>query len=130
MHGLSCEGCSNKSVSYRLCQVLYLGTLFACVARRCSINLGRLLSFWHDGIFWQILSSRTVKRVEHTRTFCGRNHNIGGRRLGGTGSANDDAQALLAKHRAFVGWQLEDGTFKTLRLEREYVNDKGKVTEQ
>ena len=44
--------------------------------------------------------------------------------------ANDDAQALLAKHRAFVGWQLEDGTFKTLRLEREYVNDKGKVTER
>jgi Aspartyl protease len=44
--------------------------------------------------------------------------------------ADNDAQTLLAKHRAFVGWHLDDGTFKTLHLEREYVNDKGKVTEQ
>jgi hypothetical protein len=44
--------------------------------------------------------------------------------------ADDQAQALLAKHRAFVGWQLADGTFKTLRLEREYVNKKGIVTER
>jgi hypothetical protein len=44
--------------------------------------------------------------------------------------ADDTAQDLLAKHRAFVGWQLGDGTFKTLRLEGEYVNDKGTVTER
>ncbi len=40
------------------------------------------------------------------------------------------AQALLAKHRAFVGWQLDDGTFKTLRLTRRYVNADGKITER
>jgi Aspartyl protease len=44
--------------------------------------------------------------------------------------ADDGAQALLAKHRAFVGWQLADGTFKTLRLEREYVTSAGSVTER
>ena len=44
--------------------------------------------------------------------------------------ADDEAQALLAKHRAFMGWHLEDGTFKTLRLDREYINDKGVVTER
>lgn len=44
--------------------------------------------------------------------------------------ADNEAQAILAKHRAFVGWQLADGTFKTLRLEREYVSDKGMVTER
>jgi hypothetical protein len=44
--------------------------------------------------------------------------------------ADDEAQALLAKHRAFVGWQLADGTFKTMRLEAEYLNDKGVVTER
>jgi hypothetical protein len=43
--------------------------------------------------------------------------------------ADDQAQTLLAKHRAFVGWQSGDGTFKTLRLEREYVDSKGVVTE-
>lgn len=37
------------------------------------------------------------------------------------------AQALLQKHREFVGWQLGDGTFKTLRLTREYSTDKGEV---
>jgi hypothetical protein len=46
------------------------------------------------------------------------------------GQADDQAQALLAKHRAFAGWQLADGTFKTLRLEGEYVNAKGVVTER
>lgn len=35
------------------------------------------------------------------------------------------AQSLLQKHRDFVGWQLGDGTFKTMRLTREYTNDKG-----
>ena len=44
--------------------------------------------------------------------------------------ADDEAQALLAKHRAFVGWQLADGTFKTLRLEREYLNKRGRVGER
>jgi hypothetical protein len=44
--------------------------------------------------------------------------------------SGDEAEALLAKHRAFVGWQLTDGTFKTLRLERVYVNSKGRVTER
>ena len=42
--------------------------------------------------------------------------------------ADDAAQALLAKHRAYVGWQLADGTFKSLRLTREYTNAAGKVT--
>lgn len=37
------------------------------------------------------------------------------------------AQALLEKHKAFVGWSLGDGTFKTLRLTREYKNDKNQV---
>jgi Aspartyl protease len=43
--------------------------------------------------------------------------------------ADDAAQALLAKHRAFVGWHLGDDTFKTLWLEEKYVTDKGAVTE-
>jgi hypothetical protein len=29
----------------------------------------------------------------------------------------DDAQALLAKHRAFVGWQLGDGAINSLVLD-------------
>lgn len=37
------------------------------------------------------------------------------------------AQALLQKHHDYVGWQLGDGTFKTLRLTREYTNDKDEV---
>jgi Aspartyl protease len=44
--------------------------------------------------------------------------------------ADNDAQAILAKHRAFAGWQLTDGTFKTMRLEREFRSDKGIVTER
>jgi hypothetical protein len=44
--------------------------------------------------------------------------------------ADDGAAALVAKHRAFVGWQLGDGTFKTLHLTREYVDANGKVTER
>jgi hypothetical protein len=39
-----------------------------------------------------------------------------------------DAQTLLAKHRAYVGWQLGDGTFKTLKLTREYEDAHGKTT--
>lgn len=42
--------------------------------------------------------------------------------------ATDDAAALLAKHHTYVGWRLGDGTFKTLRLTREYTNEKGVVT--
>src|SRR6185312_11813241 len=40
-----------------------------------------------------------------------------------------DAQALalLQKHHDFMGWQLGDGTFKTLRLTREYKNEKGEL---
>ena len=44
--------------------------------------------------------------------------------------AADEAATLLAKHRAFVGWQLGDDTFKTLRLNREYVNDEGATTQR
>ncbi len=33
------------------------------------------------------------------------------------------AAALLAKHRAFVGWQLGDRSFRTLRLARVHVGD-------
>jgi len=36
------------------------------------------------------------------------------------------AQALLAKHRAFVGWQLGDDSIKTLRIAETYANDSGK----
>ncbi|HZZ00414.1 MAG TPA: retropepsin-like aspartic protease [Candidatus Baltobacteraceae bacterium] len=42
-------------------------------------------------------------------------------------AADDAAAALLAKHHAFAGWQLGDGTFKTLRLTREYANERGAV---
>lgn len=41
--------------------------------------------------------------------------------------ADAQAQALLQKHKEFVGWQLGDGTFRTLRLTREYTDDKGRV---
>jgi len=30
--------------------------------------------------------------------------------------ADDEAAALLAKHKAYVGWEFGDGTFKTLRI--------------
>jgi len=40
----------------------------------------------------------------------------------------DDAQSLLAKHRAFVGWQYGDGSVTSLYLERTYTNASGKVT--
>jgi hypothetical protein len=44
--------------------------------------------------------------------------------------AESDVQTLLAKHRVFVGWQLGDRTFKTLRLTRQYVNAQGKTTQR
>jgi hypothetical protein len=39
--------------------------------------------------------------------------------------ADDGAAALLAKHKAFVGWQFGDGSINTLRLERQVTNSKG-----
>jgi len=44
--------------------------------------------------------------------------------------SNDDAQAqaLLAKHRAFVGWQFGDGTFKSMRITGDVTNEKGEKT--
>ncbi len=41
-----------------------------------------------------------------------------------------DAHALLLKHRAFVGWQLGDGTFRSLRLTAQYADSQGKATRQ
>ena len=32
-------------------------------------------------------------------------------------AGQDEAAALLAKHKAYVGWEFGDGTFKTLRIE-------------
>ncbi len=45
-------------------------------------------------------------------------------------SAVEDAgaQGLLAKHRAFVGWQLGDGTLSSMRLTGRAVNTKGETT--
>src|SRR5579863_5230773 len=45
-------------------------------------------------------------------------------------TADSTAAALLAKHRAFVGWQFGDGTFRTLRLARERVAAEGAVTQR
>jgi predicted aspartyl protease len=41
----------------------------------------------------------------------------------------DDAQALLAKHRAFVGWQFGDGSVTSLALERTLTDANGAVVE-
>jgi hypothetical protein len=45
-------------------------------------------------------------------------------------TADSSVEMLLAKHRAFVGWHLGDGTFKSLRLTREYVDGEGKTTQR
>lgn len=47
------------------------------------------------------------------------------------GAAPDfgDASALLAKHRAYAGWQLGDGTFKTLQLSGDFTDKDGAITE-
>ncbi len=45
-------------------------------------------------------------------------------------NASAGVGALLAKHRAFVGWQLGDGTLRTLRLSRTRTNANGEVTER
>lgn len=39
------------------------------------------------------------------------------------------AQQLLQKHRAFVGWQLGDGTFRTMRIAGTVTDKKGKKLE-
>jgi len=39
------------------------------------------------------------------------------------------AAALLAKHRAFVGWQFGDGTFRSMRITGDVTNEKGETTE-
>lgn len=41
--------------------------------------------------------------------------------------SDPQAQALLAKHRAFVGWQFGDGTFRTMRIEGSETDEKGKT---
>ena len=41
----------------------------------------------------------------------------------------DDAAALLAKHRAFVGWQYGDGSFKSLSTTVEVTDTKKKKTD-
>jgi predicted aspartyl protease len=40
-----------------------------------------------------------------------------------------EAQDLLAKHRAYVGWQFGDGSVQALQLERIYTDASGKVTQ-
>jgi hypothetical protein len=45
-------------------------------------------------------------------------------------SSDVGVASLLAKHRAFVGWELGDGAFKTLRLTRAYVDERGKTTQR
>jgi hypothetical protein len=40
-------------------------------------------------------------------------------------AADTDAVSLLAKHRAFAGWQMGDGTFKTLRIRGKATDAKG-----
>lgn len=43
-------------------------------------------------------------------------------------AAAGDAASLLALHRAYVGWQLGDGSVTSLLLRRTYTNADGKVT--
>ena len=42
---------------------------------------------------------------------------------------NTQAQELLQKHRAYVGWQLGDGTFQTMRMSSTLTNKKGEKLE-
>jgi len=44
-------------------------------------------------------------------------------------SQDATAAALLAKHRAFVGWQFGDGTFKSMRITGDVTDAKGEKTE-
>ncbi|HET9028956.1 MAG TPA: aspartyl protease family protein [Candidatus Aquilonibacter sp.] len=43
------------------------------------------------------------------------------------GARADDAQSLLAKHKAFVGWQFGDGTFTSFDMQRDGVTKKGQT---
>ncbi|HEX3459187.1 MAG TPA: retropepsin-like aspartic protease [Candidatus Baltobacteraceae bacterium] len=44
-------------------------------------------------------------------------------------AAEASVAVLLLKHRTFTGWQLGDGTFKTLLLSRRYVDSEGRPTQ-
>jgi hypothetical protein len=43
-------------------------------------------------------------------------------------SGDAQALALLAKHKAFVGWQFGDGTFNSMRITGDITNEKGVKT--
>jgi hypothetical protein len=45
-------------------------------------------------------------------------------------TADADVQTLLSKHRAFVGWQLGDGSFRTIRLTRVRSGADGQTTQR
>ncbi|GAC1391865.1 MAG: hypothetical protein NVSMB31_09540 [Vulcanimicrobiaceae bacterium] len=44
-------------------------------------------------------------------------------------AADDAAAALMAKHKAFMGWQLGDPVLATMKLARDYTEKSGKVTQ-
>ncbi|MFY9719348.1 MAG: retropepsin-like aspartic protease [Candidatus Cybelea sp.] len=44
-------------------------------------------------------------------------------------SGDPQALELLAKHKSFVGWQLGDGTFQTMRVTGNITDEKGKQTQ-
>lgn len=46
-----------------------------------------------------------------------------------TPAVDAQAQALLAKHLTYVGWQFGDGTFRTMRITGNVTNGKGEQTE-
>jgi Aspartyl protease len=45
-------------------------------------------------------------------------------------SQDPQAQALLAKHRAYVGWQFGDGTFESMRISGNVTNADGRKTQR
>jgi hypothetical protein len=45
------------------------------------------------------------------------------------GQSDTQAQVLLQKHRAYVGWQLGDGTFQTIRISGTVTNKQGEKLE-
>lgn len=45
-------------------------------------------------------------------------------------AADAQAPALLAKHRAYVGWQFGDGTFKSMRITGDVTDEQGEKTER
>ncbi len=49
--------------------------------------------------------------------------------LPAAGRADDQATALLAKHRAFAGWQFGDGSLHTFRITGSITNERGKRTD-